>query len=331
MNTSAPTKASSQPIKRTVNDFKFGRILGEGSYSTVVEAIEIKKNKSYAAKVISKKFIIKENKVKYISIEKQALSILNKHSPFIVQLHYTFQDPLRLFYILDLVPNGDLLYYLKKKKIFELPIAKFYLAEIVEAIEYMRSKGIAHRDLKPENILLDQNMHIKITDFGSAKICNNPATTTTIVDETKVTKTNSFVGTAHYASPELLEDKDANQSSDLWALGCICYQFLTGITPFNANNDYQIFQKIVALDYKFTDNILPIEKDFIQKLLVKEPESRLGALDFNCLKQHPIFDKIDFKNLHNQLPPPLNIKPPTIDNFNEEEWFHLDENKLPLV
>ncbi|KAJ9071746.1 serine/threonine protein kinase [Entomophthora muscae] len=315
----------STPRKRVISDFKFGKLLGEGSYSSVFEAEEILTKKSFAIKVLSKRFIIKENKAKYVNIEKQALTILSRH-PCIVKLHYTFQDPTRLFFAVDLVPNGELLHYIRQKGCFDLETSQFYAAELVSSIEYMHKKGVAHRDLKPENILLGENMHIKITDFGSAKLLNSPKADPIKASE----KTASFVGTAEYASPELLEDKDASRGADFWALGCIIYQMLTGSTPFKASNDYQIFQRITSLKYEFPEGFPETAKQLVNALLVRDPESRLGYKDISEIKRHPFFTGINWEQLHVIDPPSLGVPPPesSSDEFN---IFHLDESKLPLV
>lgn len=309
--------------KRTVADFKFGHLLGEGSYSSVVQAEEISCGKKFAVKVLSKKFIIKENKAKYVTIEKQALTKLVRH-PFIVKLHYTFQDPIRLYFVVDLVPNGELLYYLQQKGTFDLRTSQFYLAEIVSAVEYMHQKGVAHRDLKPENILLSENFHIKITDFGSAKLFNESSNS--IKDSER---TSSFVGTAEYASPELLEDKDASKGADYWALGCILYQMLAGTTPFKASNDYQIFQKIIALNYNVPEDVSSSGSDLIKKLLVRNPSERLGYQNPLDLKGHIFFQDINWEELYKTTPPSFNVPPPDI--LNHHDLFHLDDSHVPLI
>lgn len=124
------------------------------------------------------------------------------------------------------------------------------------------------RDLKPENILLDENMHILITDFGSAKMFNEEQKDSDEEDGSMRSRRNSFVGTAQYVSPELLTDKSASHSSDLWALGCIVYQMVAGLPPFWARSEYLIFQKILKLEYEFPDGFSPSARNLVEKLLV---------------------------------------------------------------
>ena len=156
-------------VKKGVKDFNFGRTLGEGSYSTVMAATDRTTNREYAIKVLDKRHIIKEKKIKYVNIEKDALNRLTDH-PGVVRLYYTFQDMSALYYVLDLASGGELLGVLKRMSTFNEECARFYSAQILDTVDYMHARGVIHRDLKPENVLLDDQRHVKITDFGTAKI-----------------------------------------------------------------------------------------------------------------------------------------------------------------
>lgn len=293
------SSTSSQPIKKKrPEDFKFGKILGEGSFSTVYVVREISTGKEYAMKVLEKRHMIREKKTQYVTREKEVLSKLNH--PFFVRLYFTFQDKEKLYFGLSYAKKGELLPYIIKLGSFDLNCSRFYSAEVVSALEHLHGLGIIHRDLKPENILLDADMHIKITDFGTAKIISGT--------EVNQKGRNSFVGTAQYVSPELLTDKRANKSSDLWALGCIIYQLLSGLPPFRASNEYQIFKKIIALDYDFPSGFPEVPKDLVQKLLVLDPTKRLGCDEcggFPSLKSHKFYEEIKWENLSNSTPPDL--------------------------
>ena len=160
-------------MKKGVRDFSFGQILGEGSYSTVYLATDRQTLKEYAIKVLEKKHIIKEKKIKYVNIEKNTLNRLTEH-PGVVRLYYTFQDEASLYYVIDYCSGGELLGALKRTGTFDLECTRFYAAQILDAVEYMHSRGVIHRALTPENVLLDDHMHIKITDFGTAKMLPDP-------------------------------------------------------------------------------------------------------------------------------------------------------------
>ncbi len=291
----------SKYVKKGVKDFNFGRTLGEGSYSTVIAATDRQTLKEYAVKVLDKRHIIKEKKVKYVNIEKDTLNRLTDH-PGIVRLYYTFQDERSLYFVLDVASGGELLGVLKRMTTFDEECTRFYAAQILDAVEYMHSKGVIHRDLKPENVLLNDAMHVKITDFGTAKILDPPKHTSDEgpdgsngpyaadpLDGSQDHRANSFVGTAEYVSPELLTNKSACKASDLWAFGCIVYQLLAGRPPFKAGNEYQTFQKIVGLEYEFPPGFPPIAKDLVERLLVLDPAKRLSI---EHIKHHEFFKGI---------------------------------------
>ena len=273
-------------VKKGVRDFSFGRTLGEGSYSTVYMATDRQTLKEYAIKVLEKRHIIKEKKIKYVNIEKNTLNRLTEH-PGVVRLYYTFQDETSLYYVLDLCNGGELLGVLKKSGTFDMECTRFYAAQILDAVDYMHSRGVIHRDLKPENVLLDDQMHVKITDFGTAKLLPDPrdAAMQDIanrgIPEPSFQNTSddgraaSFVGTAEYVSPELLTHKNACKASDLWAFGCIVYQLLAGRPPFKAATEYLTFQKIVNLEYDFPPGFPPAARDLVERCLVLDPARRL--------------------------------------------------------
>lgn len=288
----------------TDEDYIFKRILGEGSFSTVYLAKDIHHNKEFAVKVCQKRQIMREKKLNNILRERKILYYLNERTrqtaPFFVKLFCTFHDQQRLFFVLSYADNGDLLQYLTKLKTFETNCAQFYTAQILHAVEYLHSINIMHRDLKPENILLDANLHILLSDFGSAEFIENEE------------KSNaSFEGTAHYIPPELLNDKISDKCCDLWALGCITYQMISGVPPFNGKSEYLVFQSILELDYDFPEQFAAVAKDFVLNMLRSDPEERLGSRDtdgYPSIKHHPLFEGIDFDTLYLEMSPLLVLK-----------------------
>lgn len=328
-------------LKKTSNDYIFGRPIGEGSFSTVYLAKEVNTRMKCAIKVCEKRLIRREKKQLAIMRERQIMKILTDNpSPFFIKLICTFQDDDRLFFVMNYAKNGELLPFINKIESFDEKCSRFYSGEILLALEHLHKLGIVHRDLKPENILLNEEMHIQVTDFGSALILNNDNCDTTNSpnddlnnSETQIKRKNSFVGTAHYVSPEMLTDKSATTSSDLWAFGCILYQMISGVPPFRAPNEYLIFQKIMSLDYEFSNSFSDSAMSLIEKILQKSPSDRLGANDnfryegYVSIKKHEFFSPLA-KNwsLINETPPKItsNI---SADSVKKED---LNETKSDL-
>lgn len=273
INSGTTTTNSARTAKRTANDYRFGKTIGEGSFSSVYIAQDIHTKKEvasrffsfsfffahslahillihmdfffscsiYIVKVCEKQLIIREKKERYVKREREVMHMLSD-TPGFVSLLCTFQDTRNLYFVMTLAKNGDLLPYINKVGSFDFKCTQFYAAELILAIEHMHRKGIVHRDLKPENILLDEKMHTLIADFGSARILDEKNGES---DFESRKRTNSFVGTAHYVSPEILKGEQLTKAADLWALGCIIYQMISGLPPFRAGSEYLIFQKIL--------------------------------------------------------------------------------------
>lgn len=293
--------------KRSPDDFIFGKIIGEGSFSTVYLAMDVRTRKEYALKVCNKQHILREKKARDISRERDLMAEINNQplqtAPFFVRMYSSFQDNTRLFFELTYAKNGELFSHIQKVGSFDEKCTQFYAGEILHALEHMHSLGIIHRDLKPENILLDANMHILITDFGCAKSLFKK-------EETRGNGSRrcSFVGTAQYISPELLNDGETTRACDLWAYGAIIYQMVAGLPPFRGGTDWNIFGLIKELKYEFPEGFNPTTKDLVQKLLVLDPKNRLGACDddrYTSIREHPFFDGLVFETLYQQQPPPI--------------------------
>lgn len=376
-------RGSQERRKQAPEDFTFGKLIGEGSFSTVFLVREVSGTKrELACKVCDKRQITRENKTKYIVSEKDILAKLNREwstdVPFFVRLYSTFQDAERLYFVMTYARNGDLLGFIDKLAESDIDCTQFYAAELVSAIQHLHSLGIIHRDLKPENILLNEHMHILITDFGSAKQIETRADRKqrrrrvtgdnreddsaggssseeendkkyngdkslrdrTIPDDIDdeddkppKPKRQSFVGTPQYVSPEILTACGSSRASDLWALGCIIYQMITGQPPFQSSSEYLIFKKIQKLDYTFQEGFNEEAKDLIRRLLVIEPRERLGARDIECYKsirEHSFFRGVDFGKLTESMPSTLTPFLPTLLPNGEPEpdpcWSRIPAN-----
>lgn len=296
----------SQSRNRSVNgrlsaqDFVFGEELGEGSYSTVKRATHIVTGQEYAIKILDKGHLRRYNKMETALAEKNTLVRLGSGHPGIVRLHSTFQDEWSLFFVLDLAKNGEMQSRITCLGSLSTECTRNYGAQIIDALDYMHSKGVIHRDLKPENLLLDDAFRIKITDFGTGKLLGPGVETA-----------KTFVGTSQYVSPELLEANETSKSSDLWALGCIIYQMIAGRFTFTGLSEYLTWQKIKQLDYSFPEGFDLEAKDLVQRLIVRDPAERLGAgppgsdISMQALRNHSFFSSINWKTLWTEPAPPL--------------------------
>lgn len=289
----------------TKEDFEMGKVYGVGSYSKVVRAKKKDTGNVYAMKIMDKKFITKENKTSYVKLERIVLDQLDH--PGIIRIYFTFQDTYSLYMALESCEGGELFDLITRKGRLSEDEACFYAAEVIDALEYMHSLGLIHRDIKPENLLLTADGHIKIADFGSVKPTKECQIT--VLPNTSNERACSFVGTAAYVPPEVLNSSPATFGNDLWALGCTIYQMLSGSSPFKDASEWLIFQRIIARDLKLPEYFSDAARDLIDKLLDMDPSKRLGAGPggYAALKKHPFFKGIDWKNLR-QSPAPRNAR-----------------------
>ena len=264
-------------------------------------------------KVLSKKVIVKKNEIAHTIGERNILvRTASKSCPFIVGLKFSFQTPADLYLVTDFMSGGELFWHLQKEGRFSEDRAKFYIAELVMALEYLHDNDIVYRDLKPENILLDANGNIALCDFGLSKA------------ELK-DRTNTFCGTTEYLAPELLLDETGyTKMVDFWSLGVLIFEMCCGWSPFFAEDNQKMYQKIAFGKVKFPRDVLsPEGRSFVKGLLNRNPRHRLGAVDDGReLRAHPFFADIDWNALRDKkIPPPfkphLNSETDT-SNFDPE-------------
>jgi 3-phosphoinositide dependent protein kinase-1 len=207
---------------------------------------------------------------------------------------------------LEACEGGELFDQIARKGRLSEDETRFYAAEVVDALEYIHKLGLIHRDIKPENLLLTADGHIKIADFGSVKPVKG-SSITVLPNAASEDKSSTFVGTAAYVPPEVLNSSPATFGNDLWALGCTIYQMLSGSSPFKDASEWLIFQRIIARDVKFPSYFSNEAKDLIDKLLDMDPSKRLGVgpNGYASLKKHPFFRDIEWDNLRKLTPPQL--------------------------
>lgn len=272
-------KYAAKPLTQSLfrlSDFELFHTLGTGTFGRVYLAKYKGNEKYFAIKSLKKRDVIRLSQLEHIYCEKHLLSQL-RH-PFIVNLYATFHDRTHLFMLMEYAIGGELFSYLRRAGRFCLQTTQFYVAEIVLALEYLHAYGIVYRDLKPENLLLDARGHIKLTDFGFAKLLDG-------------NKTWTLCGTPEYLAPEIILGKGHGMAVDWWALGILVFEMLAGYPPFYADSNYAIYEKILKGVYVFPDFVDAVSRDFVRRLLVVDVTRRLGSSLGGVLdvKTHPFF------------------------------------------
>jgi len=307
----------SEKIHARPSDFEFLKVIGKGSFGKVLLAKRKDDGNIYAVKVLQKAQIMKRNEAKHIMAERNVL-LKNIQHPFLVGLHYSFQTPDKLYFVLDYVNGGELFFHLQKERIFEEARAKFYAAEMASAIGYLHSLNIIYRDLKPENILLDYQGHVVLTDFGLCKENIEGSSTT-----------STFCGTPEYLAPEVLKKLPYDRTVDWWCLGAVLYEMLYGLPPFYSRDTSEMYNSILNKPLRLRDGVTSQAKGILEGLLQKEKERRLGAnADFFDIKSHAFFADINWKELDaRRIKPPYN---PNVKGHMDLKHFDPDFVREPV-
>ncbi|KAM0252100.1 hypothetical protein ACHAQJ_007897 [Trichoderma viride] len=305
------------------SDFEILKLIGKGTFGQVYQVRKKDTQRIYAMKVLQKKVIVQKKEVAHTVGERNILvRTATSDSPFIVGLKFSFQTPSELYLVTDYMSGGELFWHLQKEGRFDERRAKFYIAELILAIQHLHNNDIVYRDLKPENILLDANGHIALCDFGLSK-----------ANLTKNDTTNTFCGTTEYLAPEVLLDESGyTKMVDFWSLGVLVFEMCCGWSPFYAEDTQQMYKNIAFGKVRFPRDTLSQEgRNFVKGLLNRNPKHRLGATDdAEELKRHPFFNDIDWNLLAKKLiAPPFKpkLKSATdVSYFDPEFTTALDQN-----
>eukprot|EP00186_Timspurckia_oligopyrenoides_P001223 CAMPEP_0182446486 /NCGR_PEP_ID=MMETSP1172-20130603/4232_1 /TAXON_ID=708627 /ORGANISM="Timspurckia oligopyrenoides, Strain CCMP3278" /LENGTH=549 /DNA_ID=CAMNT_0024642423 /DNA_START=59 /DNA_END=1708 /DNA_ORIENTATION=+ len=326
------------------------RVLGKGAMGKVYlvglkQEEETDPIRLFAMKVVSKEEMVEKNRVQRVMTEREVLA--STSHPYIVGMYASFQTNSKLYYCMEYMAGGEFFRMLQRQpgqRISE-EAAKFYTAEVILALEYLHHIGFVYRDLKPENVLMRADGHLALADFDLSKQAapvqpklvsgklsltdrlkgslalkksNSKLNMVKLVSQEPVLKGDckSFVGTAEYLAPEVIEGVKQTAGVDWWTLGILMYEMIYGVTPFRGAEQKDTFANILSKDLKFPSDI-PISKegkDLIKRLLTRDPAKRLGAEEgANEVKNHKWFNGINFALIRNMEAPIAVVYKPVTD------------------
>ncbi|KAI1172907.1 serine/threonine protein kinase [Nemania sp. FL0916] len=314
------------------DNYQTVKIIGKGAFGEVKLVQKKSDGVVYAMKSLVKTEMFKKDQLAHVRAERDILA--ESDSPWVVKLYTTFQDANFLYMLMEFLPGGDLMTMLIKYEIFSEDITRFYIAEIVLAIEAVHKLGFIHRDIKPDNILLDRGGHVKLTDFGLStgfhKLHDNnyyqqllqgrssrPRDRNSVaIDQINLTVSNraqindwrrsrrlmaySTVGTPDYIAPEIFTGHGYTFDCDWWSLGTIMFECLVGWPPFCAEDSHDTYRKIVnwRQTLYFPDDItLGAEAEHLIRSLICNTEARLGRGGAHEIKNHSFFRGVEFDTL----------------------------------
>mmetsp|Transcript_22397 Transcript_22397/g.39696 ORF Transcript_22397/g.39696 Transcript_22397/m.39696 type:complete len:356 (-) Transcript_22397:175-1242(-) len=258
-----PAMSDSAVSNWTLEKFDIGKKLGNGKFGNVYLARERKSGYIVAIKILKKSQLMKSNVEHQLRREIEIQANLKHRN--VLQLHTYFWDAKRIYLVLEFAAHGELYKQLKRRGTFTEEESSRYVNQLATALAYCHSKHVIHRDIKPENLLLGLEGEIKIADFGWSVHSSNSRDT--------------LCGTPDYLPPEMLERKSHDERVDVWALGILAYEFLCGQPPFECDTNQETYKRIARVDMKYPDHISPEARDFISRLLRKNPEERMSLSD----------------------------------------------------
>ncbi|XP_063378853.1 WASH complex subunit 2 isoform X2 [Cydia fagiglandana] len=262
-----PARSIPRFRKYTIEDFHFVKVLGKGSFGKVLLAELRDTEYYYAVKCLKKDVVLEDDDVECTLIERRVLALGTNH-PYLCHLFATFQTDSHLFFVMEYLNGGDLMFHIQQSGRFPESRARFYAAEIVSGLKFLHKRGIVYRDLKLDNILLDFDGHVRIADFGMCKL------------QIYLEKTaDTFCGTPDYMAPEIIKGLKYNQTVDWWSFGVLLYEMLIGQSPFSGCDEDELFWSICNEMPSYPRFLSTDSLNILTRLLDKDARTRLGGIE----------------------------------------------------
>lgn len=269
-------------IPQTLSDLDLLETIGVGTFGRV-RLCRFKENPGplLAIKMMKKSVLVRYRQVTHVKSEKDIA--LRVRAPFLTETRAVFQTEKMICMVSEYVAGGELFRRIRTEGRLSESAARFYASEVTLSLEYLHSLSILYRDIKPENILIDRSGHIKLVDFGFAKVVTN--------------KTFTLCGTPEYLAPEVIERKGQTKAVDWWTLGVLVYEMLVGHPPFEDQNPYHLYEKIIRGSYEIPSYVSAAATDLIRGLLHPDSAKRLGdsTAEAGSVRNHVWFSGVDFE------------------------------------
>ncbi|TPX35875.1 hypothetical protein SmJEL517_g01676 [Synchytrium microbalum] len=346
-------------VRLGVDDFITVKVIGKGAFGEVRLTQKADTGKIYAMKTLRKSEMVKKDQLAHVKAERDVLAE-SVNTPWVVQLFFSFQDPIFLYLIMEFLPGGDLMTMLIKEDTFAEDVTQFYMAECVCAIEAVHQLGFVHRDIKPDNLLIDKDGHLKLSDFGLStgfhkthdstyyqrllgqKENGNAANIATSYDmgttrgidltfsrrdRAATWKRNrralaySTVGTPDYIAPEVFSQKGYGKECDWWSLGAIMYECLVGFPPFCSETPAETYRKIISWrDALYIPDDVHLSAES-EDLIRRLLCDAESRLTVDSIKSHPFFRGIDWQLLRRTRAPFI----PELKSITDTSYFPTEE------